>query len=146
MADRFMYIINIDTQNYLFCRLQLVVEKFGLGYLKHNLSPKSCEANEQEIDILGTIIKNSSMSPPSLPICIVAALLKTKDCKKKSFCCESLSLTFHTTHDPKINYIEFYFLLRVFKHLENSLSNPPYLAHNISLVCRSSHLNIMKNF
>ena len=90
MADRFMYITNNDTQNYLFCRLQLVLEKFGLDYLKHNLSPKSCEANEQEIVILGTIVMNSSMSPPSLPICIVAALLKTKDCKKKSFCCERL--------------------------------------------------------
>ena len=72
MADRFMYILNNDAQNYLFCRLQLVVEKFYLDYLKHNLSLKSCEANEQEIVILGTIVMNSSMSPPSYLYCSCA--------------------------------------------------------------------------
>ena len=30
MADKLMYIPNDDTQNHPFCRLQLVVEKFGL--------------------------------------------------------------------------------------------------------------------
>ena len=29
MADKFMYIPNDKTPNYLFCRLQLVVETFG---------------------------------------------------------------------------------------------------------------------
>ena len=29
MADKLMYISNDDTQNYTFCRLQLVVETFG---------------------------------------------------------------------------------------------------------------------
>ena len=29
MADKLMYKPNDDTQNYLFCRLQLVVETFG---------------------------------------------------------------------------------------------------------------------
>ena len=28
MADKFMYIPNYDTQNYLFCRLQIEVETF----------------------------------------------------------------------------------------------------------------------
>ena len=31
MADKFIYISNDDTQNYLFCRLQLVVKTFGLN-------------------------------------------------------------------------------------------------------------------
>ena len=29
MADKFMHIPNDDTQNSPFCRLQLIVEKFG---------------------------------------------------------------------------------------------------------------------
>ena len=29
MADKFMYIPNDETQNYPFCRLQLVVKTFG---------------------------------------------------------------------------------------------------------------------
>ena len=29
MTDKLMYIPNDNTQNYLFCRLQLVVETFG---------------------------------------------------------------------------------------------------------------------
>ena len=29
MADKLMYILNVDTQNYSFCRLQFVVETFA---------------------------------------------------------------------------------------------------------------------
>ena len=29
MADKFMYIPNDDTQNYPFCKIQLMVETFG---------------------------------------------------------------------------------------------------------------------
>ena len=29
MANKLMYISNVNTQNYPFCRLQLVVETFG---------------------------------------------------------------------------------------------------------------------
>ena len=51
IADKLMYIPNNDTQNYLFFRLQLVVEKFGhLTYQtkqsKFNNSPQSCKANK----------------------------------------------------------------------------------------------------
>ena len=40
-----------DTQNYPFCRLQLVIETFGhstelTNYSKFNKSPQSCSANE----------------------------------------------------------------------------------------------------
>ena len=38
MADELMYIHNDDTQNYPFCRLQLVVETFE----NFNKSPQSC--------------------------------------------------------------------------------------------------------
>ena len=45
MADKLMYIANDDTQNYPFCRLQLVVETFGhsdklTNQSKFNKSPK----------------------------------------------------------------------------------------------------------
>ena len=47
MADKFMYISNNDIQNYLFCRLQLLVETFGHSTLstnesKFNKSPQIC--------------------------------------------------------------------------------------------------------
>ena len=29
MADKLIYKLNYDTQNYIFCRLKLVVETFG---------------------------------------------------------------------------------------------------------------------
>ena len=29
MADKFIYISNVDTQNYPYCRLQLVIETLG---------------------------------------------------------------------------------------------------------------------
>ena len=43
IADRFLYILHDDTQNYPFCRLQLVVETFGHSIkTKFNKSPQSC--------------------------------------------------------------------------------------------------------
>ena len=48
MADKLMYIPKDDTQNYIFCRLQLVVETFGYSTSwtnqsksKFNKSPQS---------------------------------------------------------------------------------------------------------
>ena len=46
MADTLMYVPNDDTQNFLFCRLQLGIETFGHSTLctyqsKFNKSPKS---------------------------------------------------------------------------------------------------------
>ena len=48
MANKLMYnyIPNYDTQNYPFCRVQLLVEKFGHNQLKLNKSPESCLAKE----------------------------------------------------------------------------------------------------
>ncbi len=42
MADKFMYISNVDTQNTPFCRLQLVVETFG-----HSTNKNSIKVVEQ---------------------------------------------------------------------------------------------------
>ena len=36
MADKLMYITNDDTQNYPFCRLQLVVGTFGHSTIRNN--------------------------------------------------------------------------------------------------------------
>ena len=48
-----MYILNDDTQNYLFCRLQLVMETFvhstkWTNQSKFNIGPQNCWANEYE--------------------------------------------------------------------------------------------------
>ena len=53
MADKFIYIPNDDTQNYPFCRLNLVVKTFGHStkwttQLKFNISPQGSCANEYE--------------------------------------------------------------------------------------------------
>ena len=51
MADKLMYIPNDYTQNYPFCRLQVVVKTFGhstyrINQSKFNKCPQSCYANE----------------------------------------------------------------------------------------------------
>ena len=51
MADKLMYIPNDDTRNYLFCRLQLVIETFAHStkWLNNQNSikvPQSCLAND----------------------------------------------------------------------------------------------------
>ena len=51
MADKLMYISYDGTQNYRFCKLQLVVETFGhstygTNQSEFNKSNQSCEANE----------------------------------------------------------------------------------------------------
>ena len=44
MSDKLMYILNDDTQNCSFCRLQLLVDTFGHSTIdsKFNKSPQSC--------------------------------------------------------------------------------------------------------
>ena len=61
MADKLLYIPNNDTQNYLLCRLQIVVETNEPTNKKKFLSLQSCWDNEQEK--LGTSVINSSLSP-----------------------------------------------------------------------------------
>ena len=56
IANKLMYMYNNDTQNYTFCRLQLVVETFRNStqwtkQSKFNRSPQSCWGNELENDI-----------------------------------------------------------------------------------------------
>ena len=53
MADKLMYIPNVDTQNYPYCRLQLIVETFEYStkwtnQSKFNKSLQKSEANEKE--------------------------------------------------------------------------------------------------
>ena len=45
MADKLMYIPTDDTQNYPFCRLELVVETFEHSN-QNSKNPQSCQANE----------------------------------------------------------------------------------------------------
>ena len=52
MADKLMHIPNVDTQNYFFCRLQLVVKTFGhltqwTNQLQFNESPPKWEASRR---------------------------------------------------------------------------------------------------
>ena len=70
MTDKLMYIPNYDTQNYPFCRLQLVGEIFSL---LHNepIQEMSLKLLKQRIrkpynKTLGTCVINIPMSPPSL--------------------------------------------------------------------------------
>ena len=56
MADKFMYILNDDTQNQTFCRLQEVVETFG----------QNSTSRKRFYIILGTSVIHSPMSTPSL--------------------------------------------------------------------------------
>ena len=67
MADKLMYIPNDDTQNYLFCILQLIVERLDTQ-LKFNKSlPKFLSQQlEHYYKTLGTSVINSLKSPPSL--------------------------------------------------------------------------------
>ena len=64
MADKLMYIPNIDTQNYPYCRLQLVVETLNLLNQVHKLL--SQRIRELYYNTLGTIVINSPLSPLSL--------------------------------------------------------------------------------
>ena len=41
MAYKLMYILNDDTQNYPFCRLQLVVDPFGLNIMNKPIKIQS---------------------------------------------------------------------------------------------------------
>ena len=45
MANKLMYITNNDTKNYLFCRLQLVVETLGLSLYDKTLGTKHKQPN-----------------------------------------------------------------------------------------------------
>ena len=71
MANKLMHIPNDDTQNYAFCRLQLVVETLDMDTLL--IEP----TNQTKIKVpkvvkptfkktLGTSVINSQISPPSL--------------------------------------------------------------------------------
>ncbi len=70
MADKLMYIANINTQIYPFFWLQLVVETLDTQLneqtnqnSKLNKSPQICKANEYWISVM-----NGQLSPPSLDI------------------------------------------------------------------------------
>ena len=73
MAEKLMNIPNDDTQNYSFCRLQLMVKTFGqstkwTNQSKFNKSPKDClnqQIRKSYYKTLGTSVINSPMSPPS---------------------------------------------------------------------------------
>ena len=73
MADKLMYIPNDDTQNYPFCRLQLLVKMFGHSTFRtkqskfNNKSPKlsSQWIRKSYYKTLGTKVINSPMPPPS---------------------------------------------------------------------------------
>ena len=62
MADELMYIPNEDTQNSLFCRLQVLVETFGQASLK---VPKVVKPTNKKtlLKTLGTSVINSPLSP-----------------------------------------------------------------------------------
>ena len=69
MADKLLYIPNEDTQNYPFCRLQLVVLTFGhseMNLSNFYKSPQSFKANERKryYKTLGTSVINNPLSPP----------------------------------------------------------------------------------
>ena len=73
MADKLMYILNDDTQNYPFLRLQIVSKGLNIQLnetTNHNIlkDPKVVEATIKKTDFktLGTIVVNSLTSPPSL--------------------------------------------------------------------------------
>ena len=51
MAENLMYIPNDDTQNYPYCRIQLVAETFGhstkwINQLKFNKCPQGCMSSQ----------------------------------------------------------------------------------------------------
>ena len=74
MANKLMYILNDDAQNYLFCRLLLVVEKLGQLYKPTNQIQSKVLKVVKRIrklyyKTLGTSTINSQMSPPSLCCC-----------------------------------------------------------------------------
>ena len=68
MAEQLMYIPNVDSQNYLFCRLQLVVKtlEHSTKHLKFNKSLQSCQANKYEV-----IIKLLGLYSPLSSPCLV---------------------------------------------------------------------------
>ena len=69
MADKLMYIPNSDTQNYPYCRLQLVAD----GLTNQNITkvPNFFKlAKKRHNNTLGIIVINSQMSPFSLVCCL----------------------------------------------------------------------------
>ena len=46
MDEKFMYLLKDDKQNYTFCILKSLVEKFGTNQLKFNKSTQSFSANK----------------------------------------------------------------------------------------------------
>ena len=69
MDDKFMYIPNDDTQNYLFCRLKLVVETFKhstVWAIQSNPKFLSQRIRKRYHKSLGTSVINSPLSPLSL--------------------------------------------------------------------------------
>ena len=88
MDDKFIYTPNVRKQNYLFCRLKLLVEKFKHFQLKL--------ANQNSINVpnvlystnkktLGTSLSYRSMSPPSPIFFYQIQINLNKYCLKKAF-------------------------------------------------------------
>ena len=67
MADKLMYIFNDNTQNYPFCRLQLLVKRLDTQ-LNEPTNQNSTDVRKRYYITLETSIINSLMSAPSLQI------------------------------------------------------------------------------
>ena len=73
MTDKLTYITNNDTQNYSFCKLQLVVKTFNTqlnepNQAKFNKSPKKLLSQiirKCYYETLGTSVINIRVCPPS---------------------------------------------------------------------------------
>ena len=83
MADKYLYIPLDDTQNYPFCRLQLVVESLETQ-LNRPTNQNSLKFSKfkpirkRNLNTLGTSVMNSSLSPVSI---YISRELGTFDCK-----------------------------------------------------------------
>ena len=77
MIEKLVYIPNVETQNYPFRRLQLVIKRLDTQLnetTNHNLIKDNPKMLSQQISkrchkTLGTSAINSQMSPTSLPFC-----------------------------------------------------------------------------
>ena len=139
-----MHIPNDDTENYPFCRLQLLVETSGYStkwnnQSKSNKSPQSCQANEwgkSYCKTLGTSLINSLMPLPPWPICLTEFLkLKTAfvfDITGKEmltfYCCKvKKKELWRVTWNPKKKYRAIKFTAGQIMILKTYLSVWPYL-------------------
>ena len=81
MADKIVYILNYETQNCTYCRLQLVVEMFG-SQLNKQINqnamkvPKVVKPTNKKP--LGTRVIKSPLSPPSL-VCNTMLICTTRE-------------------------------------------------------------------